>query len=357
MTRGLTIDFPTRISTILLPTADRYQQLTWERGMGLTAAQVKTQARALGADLVGIASAAVLNAHPPDPAYPQTHTRLWPACRSLVAIAKRIPAGAFRAQNDTCIHHIDQLVLRQHDKIAYRIARYLEQHGHYAFPLAAQETVWAYKRASYGYLSTRHVAVEAGLGTLGLELNLLTKAFGPRCYTTAILTDAALAPDGKLTEQVCIGETCSRCLYSCPVDAVLHWHIDKRACATEAQEYGFSRMRRFFHGLITAPDAASAASMLASVLAYGIWQGLLRVVGAFGDCPRCLAVCPVGDDYLRFLSDYQRHIPEKTPENVTTAKTWCQHRRGGAPIASLQDGRVRWIGELGYRPPGKVRSS
>jgi epoxyqueuosine reductase QueG len=323
--------------------------------MALTTAAVKARARELGADIVGIASAAVLNAHPPDPAYPQTPSRLWPACRSLVAIAKRIPAGAFRAQNDACVHHIDQLVLRQHDKISYRIARYLESQGHYAFPLASQETVWEYKRASYGYLSTRHVAVEAGLGTLGLELNLLTRAFGPRCYTTAILTDAELEPDGKLTEQVCIGETCSRCLYACPVDAVLHWHIDKRLCATEAQEYGFSRMLRFFHGLITAPDVEHTAALLASVLGYGIWQGLLRVVGAFGDCPRCLAVCPVGDDYHRFLSDVQRHIPEKTADNVTTARTWNQQRKCGASIAGLQDGRVRWIGELGYHPPGKAK--
>ncbi len=105
--------------------------------------------------------------------------------------------------------------------------------------------------------------------------------------------------------------------------------------------------------MVTAPDAKSVASSLASILGYGIWQGLLRVVGAFGDCPRCLAVCPVGEDYHRFLSDVQRYIPEKTTANVATAKAWCQQRRCGAPIPSLQEGRVRWIGELGYRPPGK----
>ena len=36
------------------------------------AALVKQRARALGADLVGIASAATLNAFPPDPRWPQT---------------------------------------------------------------------------------------------------------------------------------------------------------------------------------------------------------------------------------------------------------------------------------------------
>src|SRR5262249_56006899 len=102
------------------------------------------------------------------------------------------------------------------------------------------ETVWEMKTASYGSLSTRHVAIEAGLGTIGFELNLLTKEAGPRCYTTVVLTDAELEPDGKLTEQLCIGEPCSRCLYSCPPDAVQHWGLDKPPSPTFAPQFAFS---------------------------------------------------------------------------------------------------------------------
>jgi len=39
---------------------------------------VKARARALGADLVGIASAATLDAFPPDPCWPQTPERISP---------------------------------------------------------------------------------------------------------------------------------------------------------------------------------------------------------------------------------------------------------------------------------------
>ena len=56
--------------------------------------------------------------------------------------------------------------------------------------------------------------------------------------------------------------------------------------------------------------------MLRSRDLFGFWQGLLRVVGSFGDCPRCLAVCPVGNDYHAHLADAQKVIPEKTPEKV-----------------------------------------
>ena len=38
---------------------------------------------------------------------------------------------------------------------------------------------------------------------------------------------------------------------------------------------------------------------------------LLRVVGSFGDCPHCLAVCPVGNDYHAYLAEPQKIIPKK----------------------------------------------
>jgi len=317
--------------------------------MALTAAVVKAKARELGADGVGIADAAVLNAHPPDPAHPQIPSRISPEIRSCVAFFKRIPAGAFRARDNACIHHVDQLVLREMDKVGYRIARFLEEDGHWAFQTAAQETVWEMKSASYGFLSTRHVAIEAGLGTLGLELNLLTKDAGPRCYTTVVLTNAELAPDAKLTEQLCIGETCSRCLYSCPPDAVEHWDLDKRKCATFAQEFGFATILQVLRRFLGAGDPAAQMAALGGHQWFGIWQGLLRVVGAFGDCPRCLAVCPVGEDYGLFLKQEQREIPEKNEAKVARARELLGIRRSGAPIAALAQGRVRWVGEDGYR--------
>jgi epoxyqueuosine reductase QueG len=321
--------------------------------MALTAEQVKQKARELGADTVGVASAAVLNAHPPDPKFPQTPDRISPEIKSVVAIVKRIPAGAFRTKRLECVQYIDQLVLREQDKICHRLAQYIENEGAYAFPLAAQETKWEYKKASYGYLSSRHVAIEAGLGTLGLELNLLTPEFGPRCYTSCVLTTAELEPDKKLTYQVCIGESCSRCLHSCPADAVLHWNIDKRACAQFAQEFGYSVILSLFQTFLREKDTEKRLALLNSPRGYAIWQGMLRVVGAFGDCPRCLEVCPVGDDYFKWLTDEHREIPEKTPEKVKLARHMQADRKGGKELPGLSAWNVRWVGEEGYIPPKK----
>src|SRR6516165_12758431 len=244
----------------------------------LNAAFVKSRAKELGADLVGIASAATLNAFPPDPRWPQTPERISPYCKSVIV-----------------------LVQRKMDKVAYRLAEELEDAGFPTFVTAAQETDWSYKRASYGRLSTRHLGVEAGLGTLGLEVNILTPEFGPRLYLTGVLTELELDADAPMTEQVCIGEACSRCLHSCPGDAVLHFGIDKRGCAEYAQEFGFAQILKFLGSALDAQaEGASSQDLIATARSrdfFGFWQGLLRVVGSFGDCPRCLAVCPVGNDY------------------------------------------------------------
>jgi epoxyqueuosine reductase QueG len=312
------------------------------------AAAVKRRALELGADLAGIASAATLNAFPPDPRWPQTPERISPYVKSVIVLVQRIPAGAFRARSNVPVQYMDMLVLRKMDKVAYRLASELEALGHPSFATAAQETDWNYKRASYGRLSTRHLGVEAGLGTLGLEVNILTPEFGPRVYLTGVLSELELEPDQRLTEQVCIGESCSRCLHSCPPNAVLHWGIDKRACATEAQEFGFMTMLQFMERVIDAP-LSKKSSMLKTRDLFGFWQGLLRVVGSFGDCPRCLAVCPVGNDYHAHLAEVQKDIPEKTPEKVALQQKYRSDRKSGAELPGLSEWNVRWVGEEGYK--------
>jgi epoxyqueuosine reductase QueG len=312
------------------------------------AARVKARAMELGADLAGIASCATLNAFPPDPRWPQTPERILPSLKSVIVLVQRIPAGAFRALSNVPVQYMDMLVLRKMDKVAYRLASELELAGHPTFVTAAQETDWSLKRASYGRLSTRHLGVEAGLGTLGLEVNILTPEFGPRIYLTGVLTELELEPDARITEQVCIGESCSRCLHSCPPNAVLHWGIDKRGCATEAQEFGFMTMLQFMERVIDAPPG-ERSGMLKSRDLFGFWQGLLRVVGSFGDCPRCLAVCPVGNDYHAHLADVHKHIPERTPEKDLLHRKYKQDRKTGAPVAGLSEWNRRWVGPDGYK--------
>ena len=325
----------------------------FRRGAPIVAGEVNARARALGADLAGIASARTLNAFPPDPRWPQTPERISPHVKSVIVIVQRIPVGAFRCKQNVPVQYMDMLVLRKMDLVAARLAEELERAGHPSFVVPAQETEWSYKRASYGRLSTRHLGIEAGLGTFGLEVNILTPEFGPRVYLTGVLTELELEAATPMTEQVCIGESCSRCLHSCPGDAVKHFGIDKRACAEHAQEFGFAQILKFLDSMIDANAAGAATAALCGMLysrdLFGFWQGLLRVVGSFGDCPRCLAVCPVGNDYHAHLAESQKVIPEKTPGKVALAKQFQLARKSGEPVAGLNEWNVRWVGPEGYK--------
>jgi epoxyqueuosine reductase len=48
------------------------------------------------------------------------------------------------------------------------------------------------------------------------------------------------------------------------------------------------------------------------------WQSILRGVGVYSGCTRCVDVCPVGADYEQHLRDIQEDIPERTPEKEAT---------------------------------------
>ena len=79
----------------------------------MDAAAVKALAKSFGADQVGIASAKVLNAFPPDPQFPQTPERISKHVKSVIVIVQHIPVAAFRAKQNVCVQYIDMLVLRR----------------------------------------------------------------------------------------------------------------------------------------------------------------------------------------------------------------------------------------------------
>ncbi len=168
---------------------------------------VKTLAIELGADLVGIASAETLEAFPPDPRWPQTPGRIWRGAKSAIVIGKHIPAGAYRLRLGAADRYQNNLVIRRIERIAHALATRLEEAGHCSHAVITNETDWSLKRGTYGYLSTRHLAAEAGLGTIGLNLNLVTPEYGSRVQFAALLTALELEPDHPLTEQVCVALT------------------------------------------------------------------------------------------------------------------------------------------------------
>src|SRR5690606_36211142 len=107
-------------------------------------------------------------------------------------------------------------------------------------------------------------AVQAGLGTLGLNLQLLTPEYGPRVLLSAVLSSLEVECDRPREEALCLGPQCGRCLKACPGDVVGHWERDWDACDRYRSPHGFAQLSDYLGRVIDEPDAQNKKEMLRS---------------------------------------------------------------------------------------------
>ena len=319
----------------------------------LTADDIKAKARALGADLVGIADGANLERHPPDPRHPQRPSDITELDGGrVIVLAKRVSRGVTRiaAWNDRHKYYNDELALSRLEEASLELVYWLEDNGYpaiivpptHADPCTYDGEPQAHMRT---LLSLPHAAVEAGLGTLGLNLQLLTPEFGPRVLLTAILCSVEVVCDKKMEAALCLGPSCGRCLKTCPADAVGHWTRDWPACDRFRSPHGFAQLSEHVTRIISEPDVVRQKELVRSEDSFNLWQSILRGAGVITGCRRCADVCPVGADYAAMLRDALDDIPENTPaKEARAAEMDAQEKAGSLP--ETYAGQSRWIGVL-----------
>src|SRR5207244_7370265 len=165
----------------------------------LTARQIKDKALELGADLVGIADGAALNQNPPDPANPRRPIDITEHDGGrVIVLATRLQAGSSRILpwNDRNKYYNDELSLTFLEEVSLELVYWQEDAGYPATIVPPTHVdPWRYdgdpKKHLGTLLSLPHAAVEAGFGTPGLDLQLLTPQYGPRVLLTAGLCSVA----------------------------------------------------------------------------------------------------------------------------------------------------------------------
>ncbi len=324
----------------------------------LTAEAIKAKARELGADLVGIADGKVMDEHPPDPADPRrpSDITLYDAGRVIV-LAKRYTSGTTRilAWNERHKYYNDEITLTLLEEASLELVYWLEDSGYPAIIIPPTHVdPWRYQDDPGEHMSTllslSHAAVEAGLGTLGLNLQLLTPEFGPRVMLTAVLCSLDCETDARMEESLCLGPECGRCLSSCPGDVVRHWGRDWPACDRYRSPHGFAELAEHIGHIIDEDDVERQKALLRSEQSFNLWQSILRGAGVITGCRRCQDVCPVGADYAA-LEDALDAMPEDTPAKQERLEGMAEaERRGQLPGAYAA--QARWIGALGYLEGG-----
>lgn len=322
----------------------------------LAADEVKAKARALGADLVGIADGALLEAHPPDPARPQRPSDITELDGGrVIVLAKRVNSGSTRiaAWNDRHKYYNDELALSLLEECSLELVYWLEDQGYPAIIVPPTHVdPWRYDGDPGAHqrtlLSLPHAAVEAGLGTLGLNLQLLTPEYGPRVVLTAVLSSLDVAPDSKMATALCHGPACGRCLAACPGDVIGHWTRDWPACDRYRSPHGFAQLTEHIGRIMDQEEPQAQRELIRSEDSFNLWQSILRGSGVVTGCRRCADVCPVGADYERMLKDALDPIAEATEAKEARRLAMAASEARGE-VSLTYEAQRRWIGERG--PP------
>ena len=218
----------------------------------ITSDDIKRYATAKGADLVGIASVDRFADYPAG-RRPQD---LIPDAKSVIVVGVRVLADTVRPNLLlSALHHITLNLY--HNQIAYDVGRLLDDHDYKAVVVPHRiGNLDPDLRKSPDYMniypklfciSTRHAAVEAGIGIFGKSRLLITQRFGPRQRLAAIVTDVELTPDEKITpdesRRLC-PPSCTACIDACPGGAIsrdgLEWEKCNEVIRPHNGQYGYS---------------------------------------------------------------------------------------------------------------------
>jgi len=263
----------------------------------------------------------------------------------VIVLAKRLNDGVARIKrwNDRHKYYNDELALTHLEETSLELVYWLEDAGYPALivpPTHVDPSQYNDKPEEHlsTLLSLPHAAVEAGLGTLGLNLQILTPEYGPRVILTAVLCSVPVECDQPMTEALCLGPSCGRCLKVCPPDAVREWERDWPACDTHRSPHGFAQLTAHLDTIISEPSAAGRKELLRSETSFNLWQSILRGSGVITGCRSCADVCPVGADYEQMLADAHA-VVESTPAKDARLATM----KGASPAYEKQK---RFIGFL-----------
>jgi len=206
------------------------------------------------ADLVGLAPVERFDDVPPE-----HHPRsIFPECRTVVVIGKRITRGTLRGiEEGTQFDLYGQfgqswLVDRMLAITTISLATWLEDNQWEACPIQdlppevppSGVAVRPELPPPNVMIDVAAAAVRAGLGEVGYCGEVLTPTYGPRQRFQLILTDAPLKPTPMLEDAVC--DQCKACMEGCPMGAWLEGQdttvtIAGKSMAVAGIDYGMCR--------------------------------------------------------------------------------------------------------------------
>lgn len=199
-----------------------------------TTESIKTLARALGADLVGIADPANFTGCPA-PTHPAA---VLPSCKSVISIGCAFAPEILTADPDTYTDLRNKTSAKV-TEIAKTLAARLAEDGHESLPVEALAVTGMHDGRHSGPISLKHAAALAGLGYIGKNTLLITPELGNMVWLSAVLTAAPFEADAPAAGEC--PEGCDECVAACPVSALGDPAMKQMTCLPHAFKFDADR--------------------------------------------------------------------------------------------------------------------
>jgi epoxyqueuosine reductase QueG len=156
-------------------------------------------------------------------------------------------------------------------------------------------------------VSHKIMAVEAGLGHMGLNRLVLHPKFGSAIQLDSILINGVVDQyDQPLTENPCIH--CNLCAVVCPTGAITRRQpFDFVSCITHTYRDNMTGFQNWVEAMVTSRDMAEYNTHFNNRETAFMWQSLMFRMSY--RCSYCMAVCPAGEEVKPvYLGNKKEHV-------------------------------------------------
>jgi epoxyqueuosine reductase QueG len=231
--------------------------------------------------------------------------------------------------------------------VGHRVVRALNDRGvrglvtSIGFPMDMDR----WERGAIWEIAHKPIAVEAGMGHMGLHRNVIHPRLGNFILLETLLVDVEVdAHDRPLDYNPCAD--CNLCVAACPVGAISRQReFDFFACLTHNYREFLTGFQDWVDGMVDATSGDEYRTKFREGETLSMWQSLGH--GPQYKSAYCMAVCPAGEDvigpYLRDKRGYVREVVR--PLQTKPEPVYVQRGTHAERVAERNPAKdVRYVG-------------